>query len=159
MRMSGIAMVLAFTLLVAGCESGRGPKETGGALVGAVVGGLLGSKIGGGTGQLATTAVGTLLGAYLGSQAGQSLDRADRVYAERAAQQGLESKQSGTPSTWVNPDTGHAGALKPLNTYRSADGLHCRDYEQTITVDGRSEVARGTACREADGTWRIVNNR
>lgn len=157
MHKSGIALLLAFTLLIVACESGRGPKETGGALVGAVVGGLLGSKIGGGSGQLATTAVGTLFGAYLGSQAGQSLDRADRVYAERAAQKGLESKRSGTSSTWVNPDTGHAGAVKPLNTYRSADGLHCRDYEQTITVDGHAEIARGTACREADGSWRIVN--
>ncbi len=152
-------LVLAAVLVLSGCESDRGTKQTGGALVGAVVGGLLGSQIGGGTGKLATTAAGTLLGAYLGSEAGKSLDRADRVYAERAAQQGLESKRSGTPSKWVNPDTGHSGAITPLNTYRSGDGLHCRDYEQAITVDSRLETARGTACRQSDGTWRIVNNR
>lgn len=159
MMKTRFAIALVSILALSACESGRGPKETGGALVGAVVGGLLGSKIGGGTGQLATTAAGTLLGAYLGSQAGQSLDRADRVYAHQAAQQGLESKRSGTSSKWVNPDTGHAGAVTPMNTYRSADGLHCRDYEQTITVGGRTERAWGTACREPDGTWRIVNGR
>lgn len=151
---------LVAMLVLSACESDqRGQKEIGGALLGAVVGGLLGSQIGGGKGQMATTAAGTLLGAYLGSQAGQSLDRADRIYAERAAQQGLEANPSGKSSSWSNPDTRHSGSVTPLNTYRSGDGLHCRDYTQIITVEGRSETARGTACREEDGTWRVVNSR
>lgn len=151
---------LAVILSLSACETNqRGQKEVGGALLGAIVGGLLGSQIGGGKGQLAATAAGTLLGVFLGSEAGKSLDRADRVYAERAAQQSLESNTSGTPSTWSNPDTRHSGSVTPLNTYQSADGLHCRDYRQVITVDGRPEIARGTACREKNGTWRIVNDR
>lgn len=153
-----MTLALAVILSLSACETDSGPKQTGGALIGAVVGGLLGSKIGGGSGQLVATAAGTLFGAYLGSETGRSLDRADRVYAERAAQRGLESDRSGSSSNWVNPDTGHSGSVKPLNTYRSADGLHCRDYQQTITIDGRSEIAHGTACREQDGTWRIVND-
>lgn len=151
---------MSIVLTLSGCETDqRGQKEVGGALLGAIVGGLLGSQIGGGKGQIAATAAGTLLGAYLGSEAGKSLDRADRVYAERAAQRGLESNPSGTSSSWTNPDTRHSGSVTPLNTYRSADGLHCRDYEQLITINGRSETARGTACRESDDTWRVVNNR
>lgn len=159
MKRSAIC-ALSILLALSACETDqRGQKEIGGALLGAIVGGLLGSQIGGGKGQLATTAAGTLLGAYLGSTAGKSLDRADRVYAERAAQQSLESNPSGSPSTWSNPDTRHSGSVTPLNTYQSGDALHCRDYRQMITVDGRVETARGTACRENDGTWRIVNNR
>lgn len=151
---------LSILLALSACETGqRGQKEIGGALLGAIVGGLLGSQIGGGTGQLAATAAGTLFGAFLGSEAGRSLDRADRVYAERAAQRSLESNRSGTSSSWANPDTRHSGSMTPLNTYQSKDGLHCRDYEQVIMVDGRSETARGTACREKGGTWRIVNSR
>jgi surface antigen len=159
--MKKIAVIgLAMLLALSACETDqRGKKEVGGALIGAVVGGLLGSNIGGGKGQLAATAVGTLLGAYLGSETGKSLDRADRIYAERAAQRGLESNPSRTPSTWSNPDTRHSGSVTPLNTYQSADGLHCRDYTQVITIDGRSETAHGTACRENDGTWRVVNSR
>lgn len=152
-------LALAAILSLAACETDSGPKQTGGALIGAIVGGLLGSKIGGGSGQLAATAAGTLLGGYLGSETGRSLDRADRVYAERAAQQSLESKPSGSASTWVNPDTGHSGTITPTNTYRSADGLHCRDYQQTVTIEGRSETVHGTACREKDGAWRVVNHR
>mgnify|MGYP003571028768 CR=1 FL=1 len=153
-------IALALTLGLAACETNTaGQKEVGGALIGAAVGGLLGSQIGGGAGQLAATAGGTLLGAYLGSEVGRSLDKSDRLYAERTAQQSLESSRSGTTSTWVNPDTQHSGTFTPTNTYRSADGLDCRDYQQRVIIDGRDELATGTACRQADGTWRIVNSR
>jgi surface antigen len=152
-------LIVVVSLALAACESDRGSKEIGGALVGAAVGGLLGSQVGGGRGQLAATAAGTLLGAYLGSEVGRSLDRADRLHAEQTAQRGLESSRSGTASRWVNPDSGHSGMFTPLNSYRSADGWDCRDYEQVITVEGRSQTARGTACRQPDGTWRIVNTR
>jgi surface antigen len=155
------AKILMVALLVAGltaCETDRtGQKEVGGALIGAVVGGLLGSKIGGGTGQLAATAAGTLLGGYAGSQVGRSLDRADRLYAERTAQSSLERAPSGRTSTWTNPDSGHSGTFTPTNTYKSRDNMDCRDYTQTVTIDGQSEHVVGTACRQADGTWRVAN--
>src|SRR5689334_13384189 len=32
----------------------------------------------------------------------------------------------------------------------------CREYRQTITVGGQPREARGTSCRQPDGTWRIV---
>jgi len=122
-----------------------------------VVGGLLGSRIGGGSGQLAATALGTLLGGYAGSQVGRSLDRADRLHAERTAQSSLERAPSGRTSGWTNPDSGHSGTFTPTNTYRSGDGMNCRDFTQTVTIDGRSEQVVGTACRQPDGAWQIVN--
>jgi len=33
----------------------------------------------------------------------------------------------------------------------------CREYQQTITVGGRTERAYGTACKQADGSWKIIN--
>jgi len=145
-------------LAIAGCETNQhGEKEVAGALLGAVAGAVLGSQIGGGHGQLAATAAGTLLGAYLGSEIGKTLDKADRMHAERTAQDSLETSSSGTTSTWVNPDSGHKGSFTPANTYRSADGLDCRDFSQSVTVDGRTETADGTACRMADGSWRIAD--
>lgn len=152
-----VAAVLV--LLASACETDRGQKEIAGALVGALAGGLLGAQIGGGKGQLAATAVGTLLGAYLGSKVGQSLDRADRNYAERTAQSALRSSASGRTSAWSNPDSGHKGTFTPINRYQSADGMACRDYDQTVTIDGRTEVVKGTACRGKDDEWRVVNKR
>jgi surface antigen len=34
------------------------------------------------------------------------------------------------------------------------NGRNCRAYTETIYIDGRPQTARGTACRNPDGTWR-----
>jgi surface antigen len=145
--------------MLVGCATDAGEKQVGGVLLGAVVGGLLGAQIGGGRGQLAAAAAGTLLGAYLGSEVGKSLDRADRQHAERTARNGLQSSPSGHTTRWVNPDSGHFGTFTPANAYRSRDGLNCRDYQQSVSVDGRTRTVIGTACRMDDGSWRVANRR
>ena len=85
------AILLASSLVLAACTDGTGrggiDKTTGGTLVGAAAGGLLGAQVGRGGGQLAAVAAGTLLGAFIGHEVGRSLDRADQLAAERAAQQ------------------------------------------------------------------------
>ena len=130
------------------------PKQSAGTLVGAGLGALAGSQIGSGSGQLAATAIGTLLGAWAGSEVGKSLDRADRLAAAQATQSALEFTPSGAATAWRNPDTGHAGSVTPVRTYESG-GRNCRDFDQTLMVDGRAEIVRGTACRQPDGTWRV----
>ena len=148
------AVLTAFVL--AGCAEGAGTKQTVGTLGGAVAGGLLGSQVGGGTGRLVATGVGTLLGAWAGSEIGASLDRADQAYAQQAAQRSLEAAPTGSPTTWRNPDSGNYGTITPTNTVPRGN-TYCRDFTQTIYVEGRSETATGTACRNPDGTWSIVN--
>jgi surface antigen len=131
------------------------PKQTAGTVLGAIGGGLLGAQVGKGAGQLAATAAGTLGGAWLGSEIGASLDRADRLHAQQATYTALEHNPTGTASTWRNPDTGHYGAVTPTRTYKTAD-RDCRDFEQTVVVEGREQTVHGTACREPDGSWRAL---
>lgn len=149
-----IPVVLA-AVLIAGCQTG-GPKQTGGTLVGAGLGALAGSQIGGGSGRLAAVAIGTLAGAYLGSEIGQSLDRADQAAMQQNANNTLEYGRTGQTTQWRNPDSGHSGTFTPTRTYSSASGQPCREYESEIFVDGQSERVVGQACRQSDGTWRIV---
>lgn len=149
-----LAIVVAGSMLTA-CE-GRGTKETGGALVGAGLGALAGSQIGSGKGKLAAVGLGALLGAYAGSEVGKSLDKADQAYARQTAQNALESSPSGTRSAWSNPDSGHSGSITPTHTYQRSDGTYCREFRQTVTIEGKSEQAYGTACRQPDGSWKIV---
>ena len=33
------------------------------------------------------------------------------------------------------------------------NGRNCRAYTETIYIDGQPQTARGTACRNPDGTW------
>ncbi len=132
-------------------------KQTGGAVLGAVAGGLLGSNVGGGKGQLVATGVGTLLGALVGSSIGQSLDRADMVYAQQANAQ-AHSAPIGKSVSWQNPQTGHRGSVTPVDDYRTSSGRYCREYQQTIYIDGQAQTGYGTACQNADGTWQLVNS-
>jgi surface antigen len=158
MKRCGLVMIAVLSAWLAGCTNFKPqaqPKQTAGTVLGAIGGGLLGAQVGDGAGQLAATAAGTLVGAWLGSEVGASLDRADRTYAQQATYTALEHNSTGTASTWRNPDTGHYGAVTPTRTYKTAE-RDCRDYEQTVVVDGQQEIIRGTACREPDGTWRAL---
>lgn len=159
MSLSRFAAPLAAILLLAGCQAGGegpGTKQTFGALGGGALGGLLGSQVGGGKGQLAATAVGVLLGAYAGSELGSSLDRADRMYATQAQQQAYRAPV-GQPITWNNPESGHSGTITPVRDgQNTATGEYCREYQTTINVGGKTEQAYGTACRQPDGSWRVI---
>lgn len=155
MRNRFVVTVLALGLL-AGCANGTGPKETVGTLGGAALGGLLGAQVGHGGGKLAAVAAGTLLGGFLGNQLGSSLDKADRVYAERAETQAY-SAPVGQAITWNNPQTGNYGSIVATREGTAADGAYCREYQQTITVGGKRQQGYGTACRQPDGSWKVVN--
>jgi surface antigen len=139
------------------CSSDMGGKQGVGTLLGAGTGALVGSQFGGGSGSLAATAIGALAGAYLGGQAGKSLDRADQQYMTNTTQSTLESVPSGRSSSWQNPDSGNRGQITPTRTFTNSAGQACREFQQTIVVGGRTENAYGTACRQPDGTWRIVS--
>jgi len=156
-RLMKLSVVALVAVPLVGCQTMQdNPKQTAGTLVGAGLGALAGSQIGSGKGQLAAVAIGALAGAYLGGELGASLDRADKMYAQRTTQESLEYNQAGQAKSWRNPDSGHAGTVMPTRTYVSADGQNCREFEQTIYVDGKQETAKGRACRRADGTWQIV---
>ena len=156
MKTSRFAVILILVSLVSACVQGQGNKQTVGTLLGAGTGALLGSQFGSGKGQLAMVAIGALGGAFLGSEIGKSLDRADRQMAARAQNVALETGRSGTSTTWVNPDSGHSGRVTPRPSYQVASGETCREYEHVVTIDGRRETMKGTACRQRDGTWRTI---
>jgi surface antigen len=156
--MAALRLALAglAALAVVGCaQVEQAPKQTAGTVVGAGLGALAGSQIGSGDTQLGATAVGTLLGAWLGSEVGRSLDRADRLYAQQATYNALEYRPTGTATTWRNPDSGHYGTVTPTRTFQTA-GQDCREYQHTVTIEGRPETMTGTACRQPDGSWRAV---
>jgi surface antigen len=139
-------------------DSSGNTNEVVGTLLGAAVGGLVGSQIGGGTGNKIAIGAGVLAGGLIGNKIGRRLDCKDIEYHNSTAQASLETQRTGTTQTWSNPDSGHSGTVTPTNTYYAADGKPCRDFSQTISVDGQMEEVRATACRQNDGTWQIVDS-
>ena len=153
-----IKKMLATCLIIpflASCAQDAGQKQTLGTLIGAAGGGLLGAQVG--KGQLAATAAGALLGAMIGNEVGKSLDRADRMYMSQTRRKALETSKAGVKSKWVNPDSGHSGTITPRPAVEQSDGSYCREFQETVTIIGQQETAYGTACRQPDGTWKIVN--
>jgi surface antigen len=148
-------VLLVFVL--AGCSTtgGPGPKATVGGLGGAAVGGLLAAGLGASPAAIAGSVI---LGGLVGGVIGDRLDAADKKRAQEAAYQALETAPSGTTVAWQNPDNGHSGTVTPTRTFQSASGQNCREYQQKIIVGGETQQAYGTACRQSDGTWKIVNN-
>ena len=158
------SFVIIFTVILAGGTSGCGArsgtgisKETGGAVLGGIAGGVLGSRIGGGRGRTIATIGGAILGGLLGGSIGRQLDERDKLLMANQTQVALEKTPSGTASEWRNPDTGHSGTITPEAAYRSEEGVVCREFQQTVTIGGKSEEAYGRACRQADGSWKIIN--
>jgi len=143
-------------LLLAACSPYAGPKEGTGTLLGAGTGALLGAQVGHGQGRLVAVAIGTLAGALMGQEIGRSLDRADQLAMQQNAQYALEYTPTRTTTTWRNPDSGNAGSITPVETYQTPQGEYCREYQQTIYIGGEKQQAYGTACRQPDGSWKII---
>ncbi|WP_181704155.1 RT0821/Lpp0805 family surface protein [Chthonobacter albigriseus] len=150
-----IAVALIGTSL-AGCASDpyapRNNNATLGTLAGAVGGAALGSAFGSGSGKVAAIAAGALVGGFLGNQIGARLDQNDQQYYYQSQYQALETGRS---QRWNNPQSGVYGDVQTGPAY-VVNNSQCREYTNTVYIDGRPEVARGTACRNPDGTWRPV---
>ena len=149
-----IAVAVAALALVA-CQQGGayGPKTGIGAAGGAAAGGLIAAAAGGGAAGIAAGVIG---GGLLGGALGSYLDNQDRQYMASNYQRSLESAPAGQSTAWQNPDSGNSGTVTPTKTYQAADGTYCREYQQTINVGGEVERGFGRACRQPDGSWKLV---
>lgn len=144
-------MPLVAALALQGCAT-DGPREQAGTIIGGVLGGVLGSQVGGGHGQTAAIIAGALAGAAIGGAVGQSMDDNDR----RRVAETLEGVRTGVPAAWRNPDTGVQYSVTPTRTYDTASGP-CREFTTEAIIGGRRETVYGTACRQPDGSWRVMN--
>ncbi len=158
-----ILAALAAVALAAGCAGPAPPgeighnKTTAGALIGGVGGAVAGAQFGSGSGQLVGVAAGALIGALIGSEVGRSLDRADLAYAHQAHARAV-SAPIGERIVWANPETGRGGDVVAVRDgYDRYSGAYCREFQQTIRIGGQVQQGYGTACRQPDGSWRIVN--
>jgi surface antigen len=135
--------------VAASTMTGCATREQTGQVIGGVAGAAAGSQVGGGTGRTIATVGGAILGAAIGGAIGGRMDDNDLNRTGRA----LENARTGESVAWTNPDTGYRYDVTPIRTYQAASGP-CREYTMQAVIDGRNETINGTACRQADGTWR-----
>lgn len=82
---------------------------------------------------------------------GANLGTEDRKLALQAEYKALEDAPGGQPVPWSGA-TGVSGSVVAATPYQVGT-QNCRQYTQTVNVDGRAMVARGAACRNPNGTW------
>jgi surface antigen len=151
-----VLFLLVASLALTACQTDNwGSDQTVGTLGGAAAGGLIGSQFGKGSGQLATTGLGVLLGAWAGNEVGASMDQSDRMRNLQAENRAYNASV-GQEVTWNNPASGDSGTIVPVHDGYANNGAYCREFQQTITIDGQQREGYGTACQQPDGSWKIA---
>ena len=53
-------------------------------------------------------------------------------------------------------EEGASGSVTAIREGRSSEGRYCREYTQGVEIGGEAQQAYGTACRNPDGSWEIM---
>ncbi len=66
----------------------------------------------------------------------------------------LQFGRPGAPRQWAG-DGGTTGSVA-VGPYVRVNNLDCRDFTHTVKISGTDYVRKGTACREQNGNWNVV---
>jgi surface antigen len=93
-----------------------------------------------------------LNGGLIGQKLGANFDKSDRNLALEAEYKALEETPAGQKAIWTNPKNNNGGEVTAAQPYR-VGSQNCRQYSHTFFIKGVTQTAKGTACRNADGSW------
>lgn len=136
---SHIAIPLIALAILTGCSTTSGSKGSGGTF----------SSLTGGAKAPATGVLAALGNGLIGNA---SLDASDRKKALQAEYQALEYSPAGKTVEWKNSSGTRSGEVVAAQPYQ-VGSQNCRQYTHTVRIDGTPQSARGTACRNEDGSW------
>ncbi len=136
-------------LLVAGLLAGVAGCGTTGSKQGSAASASAGA-IGGGKSTAAMN------GGLVNGSIGTGLSASEKRSALQAEYKALEYTASGQSVAWKGDQANHYGEVVAAQPYR-VGSQDCRQYAQTVNTGGASATARGTACRNADGSWTLLN--
>jgi len=134
-------------------SGGRCNREELGRILGGAAGAAAGSQIGSGDGQIAAVIGGAILGVLIGGDVGRTLDEADEACTGAA----LEHLADGQSVAWRDPNDGARYQVTPTQSYQREDGRYCREYQAQARIGGEARETYGTACRQPDGGWKLIN--
>lgn len=137
---------------LAGCAANtRSENTTIGAVTGAVVGGAAGSLIGAGTGQVVAIGAGAVAGALIGGYIGSSMQSSDSQMAYTTI-----SGPAPQAVHWTNQTTHNQYTVVTGNYITVHGNTHCRRFNSTAVIGGKTRTLHGVACRMPNGTWQTV---
>lgn len=135
----GCAVALAF---VSGCGTSR-PKVSAAAnpAIAAYAGPRTGNAI-----------LDAMAGGLVGGPIGANFSLNDRRAALQAEYKALEYTPSGQKVAWQGKSSGLHGEVTAGPPYQ-VGSQNCRQYSDTVYSGQAARTAKGTACRNPDGSW------
>lgn len=91
---------------------------------------------------------------YLEASVIGRLSAKEQSEAASAQFNALTFGRPGAPRAWAG-DKGASGQVV-VGPYVRVNNIDCRDFTHTVTIGGTPFAKKGTACREADGTWKVA---
>ena len=58
--------------------------------------------------------------------------------------------------TIIWQDAGASGSVTTTRVGTSTNGYQCREFQHTVNIGNKAEVAYGTACLQPDGSWKVA---
>ncbi len=101
------------------------------------------------------TKISALGGGLIGGSIGQDLKRPDKQRALEAEYRALEYTEGGKTVPWTGSGS-ERGEVVAAQPYR-VGSQDCRQYVHTLYTGTASQTARGTACRNTDGSWTLLS--
>lgn len=87
---------------------------------------------------------------------GADLSRSEKIAALDAEYKALETSMAGEAVIWRDEKSGRGGTVIAAQPYR-VGSQDCRPFTHMIEDNGQSRSVRGTACRNKDGSWTLLN--
>lgn len=91
-------------------------------------------------------------GGLVGGNIGANLTATEKRKALEAEYKALEYTASGQTVGWKSDQSSRYGEVVAAQPYR-VGSQDCRQYRHTVYSGGAGQIARGTACRNTDGSW------
>ncbi|MEJ8473974.1 RT0821/Lpp0805 family surface protein [Roseibium algae] len=145
MRIWIIPFVFFLMISLAGCNSMSGGSQ-----------GLWDSQYGASSSTVSESEASTAISVLVNNEFGQALDKSDHKAVADAQKQALRSKGVGASVSWQNEETGHSGRVRPGAIYQVNDTA-CREFTHEMVLNGAPLSARGTACRQENGSWKTLS--
>lgn len=85
------------------------------------------------------------------------LDNANEEQRRRHEEALLRSLNARAGETIIWEQGGASGSVTTTRIGHTGSGRTCHEFQQDVTIGGKTEHAYGIACQQPDGSWKIVS--
>jgi surface antigen len=133
-----------------------GQNQLAGSFMGMSLGGYDGYSFGHGVERLAATETGVFAGGSMANEILRAADHASGLYYNSPAYAYYERRPVYYSSQYYTPNYVALPTPPPPIYVDDDTGNYCREFSQTVRMNGHVGESYGTVCLQPDGSWRVA---